>query len=262
MAGQDLDGRVAFVTGGTGGLGSAIAIALADQGAAVAVADLPGRKSQIDELVARLQEEHHAEAAGVELDVRQPSSVRDAVEETVARLGGVDVGVCNAGLNVRKASLEVTEADWDTVLDVNLRGVFFSAQALAAKMVRLQGSDERRRKIVMIASIMGLVGSPFGYAAAYCASKAGVVNLARTLAIEWTGYGINVNAVAPTYVPTPLTERLFSDERMLQAVLDRTPMGRLASPQSIADAVAFLSSPRADMVTGTTLPVDCGWTAW
>ncbi len=259
---QDLEGRVAFVTGGSGGLGSAIATALAEQGAGVAVADLAGRKAQVDELVREL-ESRGAKALGVQLDVRDPASIRAAVEETVARLGGLDIGVCNAGLNVRKASLEVTEEDWDTVLDVNLRGVFFSAQAFAGKMVELRHNDEAgRRKIVMIASIMGLVGSPFGHAAAYCASKAGVVNLARTLAVEWTGYGINVSAVAPTYVPTPLTEGLFGNQQMLQAVLDRTPMGRLASPASVADAVAFLASPRADMVTGITLPVDCGWTAW
>ena len=193
----------------------------------------------------------------MELDVRDPASIRAAVEDTVARLGGLDIGICNAGLNVRKASLEVTAEDWDTVLDVNLRGVFFSAQAVAAKLVE-QG---RGGKIVMIASIMGLVGSPFGHAAPYCASKAGVVNLARTLAVEWTSYNINVNAVAPTYVPTPLTEGC-SPIRAGSRRLDRTPMGRLASPESIADAVAFLASPRADMITGVTLPVDCGWTAW
>jgi NAD(P)-dependent dehydrogenase (short-subunit alcohol dehydrogenase family) len=255
---QDLEGKVAFITGGSGGLGKAMAEALADQGAAIAIADLPSRQSQVAELVSELQTGRRAEAAGVELDVRDPASIRAAVEDTVARLGGLDIGVCNAGLNVRKASLEVTEEDWDTVLDVNLRGVFFSAQAIAAKLVE-QG---RGGKIVMIASIMGLVGSPFGHAAPYCASKAGVVNLARTLAVEWTTYNINVNAVAPTYVPTPLTERLFTDESRLQAVLDRTPMNRLASPESIADAVAFLASPRADMITGVTLPVDCGWTAW
>jgi len=194
----------------------------------------------------------------VELDVRDPASIRAAVDDTVARLGGLHIGICNAGLNVRKASLEVTAEDWDTVLDVNLRGVFFTAQAVAAKLVE-QG---RGGKIVMIASIMGLVGSPFGHAAPYCASKAGVVNLARTLAVEWTGYNINVNAVAPTYVPTPLTEGLFTDPSRLQAVLERTPMAKLASPESIADAVTFLASARADMITGVTLPVDCGWTAW
>ncbi|MBV9322432.1 MAG: SDR family oxidoreductase [Chloroflexi bacterium] len=255
---QDLEGKVAFVTGGSGGLGTAIATALARQGAAVAVADLPSRTSQVAALVGQLQTSGQAEAAGVELDVRAPASIRAAVEDTVARLGGLDIGVCNAGLNVRKPSLEVTEEDWDTVLDVNLRGVFFSAQSVAAKLVE-QG---RGGKIVLIASIMGLVGSPFGHAAAYCASKAGVVNLARTLAVEWANYRINVNAVAPTYAPTPLTEGLFNDQSRLQAVLDRTPMASLASPESIADAVAFLASPRADMITGVTLPVDCGWTAW
>ena len=255
---QDLEGKVALITGGSGGLGTAIATALADQGAAVAVADLPDRTTQVASLVSQLQTSRRAEAAGVALDVRRPASIRAAVDDTVARLGGLDIGICNAGVNVRKASLDVTEDDWDTVVDVNLRGVFFSAQAVAAKLVQ-QG---RGGKIVLIASIMGLVGSPFGHAAAYCASKAGVVNLARTLAVEWSEYHINVNAVAPTYVPTPLTEGLFTDESRLQAVLDRTPMGRLASPESIADAVAFLASPRADMITGVTLPVDCGWTAW
>jgi 2-deoxy-D-gluconate 3-dehydrogenase len=255
---QDLRGKVAFITGGSGGLGKAMADRLAAQGAAIALADLPSRTSQVEDLVRELHARHGVEATGVQLDVRDPSTIRAAVEESAAQLGGLDIGVCNAGLNVRKSSLEVTEEDWDAVLDVNLRGVFFSAQAMAGKMVQRGQAG----KIVMIASIMGLVGSPFGHAAAYCASKAGVVNLTRTLAIEWTAHRINVNAVAPTYAPTPLTEGLFADQRLLQAVLDRTPMATLASPESIADAVAFLASPRADMITGVTLPVDCGWTAW
>jgi 2-deoxy-D-gluconate 3-dehydrogenase len=165
--------------------------------------------------------------------------------------------VCNAGVNVRKPALEVTEDDWDTVLDVNLRGVFFSAQAGAAQMVR-QG---RGGKVVCIASIMGLVASVVS-SVAYCASKAGVVNLTRALAIEWASHNIQVNSVAPTFVRTPLTEGVFQNEAFLQLVLSRTPNGQLATPQSIADAVVFLASPRADMITGTTLPVDGGWTAW
>jgi 2-deoxy-D-gluconate 3-dehydrogenase len=256
---QDLEGKVAFVTGGSGGLGSAIASALAEQGAAVAVADLPGRRTQMAELVSQLQSRGQARAIGVDLDVRDPASIRAAVAATVDQLGGLDIGVCNAGLNVRKPSLDVTEDDWDTVMDVNLRGVFFSAQAVAARFVQRHGHGG---KLVLIASIMGLVGSPFGHAAAYCASKAGVVNLARTLGVEWAPFNITVNAVAPTYAPTPLTEALFTDERRLQAVLERTPMARLASPASVADAVAFLASPRAALITGVTLPVDCGWTAW
>src|SRR5919197_510842 len=138
-----LGGKVAFITGGAGGLGQAIAAACAEQGAAVALADLPARASELDVLTARLPR-----ALGVHLDVRDPSTIAAAVQTTVDRLGAVDIVVCNAGLNVRKPSLEVTEADWDTVPDVNLRGVFFSAQAGAAQMVR-QG---RGGKIVRIAS--------------------------------------------------------------------------------------------------------------
>jgi 2-deoxy-D-gluconate 3-dehydrogenase len=194
---------------------------------------------------------------GVSIDVTDSTSIQKAVREVAARLGSVDVMVCNAGVNVRKPTLEVTEADWDAVLDVNLRGVFFSAQAGAAQMVK-QGSGG---KIVSIASIMGLVGGS-GSSAAYCASKAGVVNLTRVMAIEWANHNIQCNAVAPTYVRTPLTEGIFENEDFLQSVLTRTPNGKLATPQSIADAVVFLSSPRADMITGITLPVDGGWTAW
>lgn len=249
---MSLNGKVALVTGGAGGLGQAIAAALAAQGAAVAVADLPARRDDVEAIVQRLPR-----AVGVSVDVTDAANIRGAVQAAVKAFGSLDVMVCNAGLNVRKPTLEVTEADWDAVLDVNLRGVFFSAQAAAAQMVE-QGHGG---KIVSIASIMGLVGS-VSSSAAYCASKAGVVNLTRVLAIEWARHDIQVNSVAPTFVRTPLTEGIFANEAFLQSVLDRTPNGKLATPESIADAVVFLASSQADMITGITLPVDGGWTAW
>ncbi len=141
-----------------------------------------------------------ANARAVALDVREPGSIRDAVQAAVDAWGTLDIMVCNAGINIRKPSLELTPDDWDAVVDVNLRGVFFSAQAAGAVMVR----EGRGGKIVNIASIMGLVGSQYS-GAAYCASKAGVVNLTRELALEWAPHNIQVNAVGPTYVLTPLT---------------------------------------------------------
>jgi 2-deoxy-D-gluconate 3-dehydrogenase len=244
--------RVAFVTGASGGLGQAIAAAFAAEGTAVALADLPSRSDELAALAARLPG-----STAVHVDVREPETLHAAAQATVERLGSLDVMVCNAGLNVRKPSLEVTQADWDTVMDVNLRGVFFSAQAAAVQMLR-QGQGG---KIVCIASIMGLVGGATS-SAAYAASKAGVVNLTRVLAVEWAAHNIQVNSVAPTFVRTPLTEAVFDNEAYLQNVLSKTPNGKLATPEAIADAVVFLASRRADMITGVTLPVDGGWTAW
>lgn len=253
MGAFDLGGRVAVVTGAGSGLGRAIAIALAKQGADVAITELPAKLELAEETAARLRDAGRR-AHIAPLDVRDLGSVGGLVPDVVGALGRLDILVNNAGLNIQRFALDVTEQDWDAVIDVNLKGVFFCAQAAGRHMVANGGG-----RIVNIASQMGLVG--YWRRAAYCSSKAGVVNLTRVLAIEWAQHGVTVNAVAPTFVLTPLTEPMFEDAAFKADVLGRIPLGRLADPDDVANAVVYLASDAAKMVTGQTLAVDGGWTA-
>jgi 2-deoxy-D-gluconate 3-dehydrogenase len=171
--------------------------------------------------------------------------------------GRLDVLVNNAGINIPKRAFEVTEADWDAILDINLKGVFFVAQAVGRVM---RDQSPQGGCVINMASQMGLVG--YYDRAAYCSSKAGVVNLTRVLAIEWAEFGIRVNAVCPTFVETPLTRPMFEkSEAFREDVLGRILLHRLATPEEIAAAVVFLAGPGASMINGHPLPVDGGWTA-
>jgi 2-deoxy-D-gluconate 3-dehydrogenase len=246
-------GSTALVTGGGTGLGRAIAIALASHGADVALTELPG-KTELAEGTADEIRALGRRAAAVALDVTDLRSVGALVPAVLHQLGRLDVLVNNAGLNIQRHALEVSEEDWDRVLDVNLKGLFFCSQAVGRHMVGNGGG-----RIVNIASQMGLVG--YWRRAAYCSSKAGVVNLTRVLAIEWAQHGITVNAIAPTFVLTPLTEPMFQDAAFKADVLSRIPLGRLAEPDDVANAAVYLASPAAKMITGQTLAVDGGWTA-
>ena len=248
-----VDGRVALVTGSGSGLGRSIALALAHAGADLVVTDLPARMGNARQTGKGVREQGR-ECLAVSLDVTSLKSIERMVDKATQRFGRIDILVNNAGINISKPALEVTEQDWDRVLDVNLKGVFFCSQAVARGMIRRKSG-----KIVNVASQNGVIG--YFNRAAYCSSKAGVVNLTRVLAIEWAGRNVNVNAVGPTFVRTPLTEKLFQDESFSREVLSRIPLGRLGKPEDVAGAVVFLSSPAADLITGRTLLVDGGWTA-
>ncbi len=250
-----LSGQSAIVTGSGSGLGEAAAIALADAGARVIVTDLPSKLDHAQRVVDRIRAaEGHAIAAP--LDVRDLDLVQGVVDAATDAFGRLDILVNNAGLNIRQAAFDVTEEAWDAVLDVNLKGLFFMAQRAARAM---RDQSPAGGCIVNIASIMGLVG--YKDRAAYCASKGGVVNLTRVLSYEWATIPIRVNALCPTFVMTPMTAPLLNDPVAGGDLLSRTPQGRVADPEDVANALLYLCSPGARMVTGIALPVDGGWTA-
>lgn len=250
-----LDGRVALITGSGSGIGQGAALALARAGAEVAVTDLPDRLGRAEETAQAIVAQTGRRAIALPLDVTRLDSIERVTQQTVDAFGQLDILINSAGVNRTKAVFEVTEADWDFVLDVNLKGLFFCSQVAARQMAR-QG----RGKIVNLASINGVVG--FQKRAPYCASKGGVVNLTRELAIELAPYQINVNAIGPTYTETPLTVPTLGDPETRAEILRRTPLGRVGQVEDIVGAIVFLSSPAADLVTGHTLLVDGGWTAW
>ena len=248
-----LDGQTAFVTGATGGLGAAIVVALARAGADVAIADLPNRTAESDALIDKI-DAIGRRAVAVPIDVTSVTSIQHAVATAEDLLGPLDVAVANAGVNIRKPGLDLTESEWDSVLDINLKGVFFTCQAVGRRMVpRGHGS------IIALASQHGVVATP--RSPAYSAAKAGVVNLVRSLAVDWAPRGVRVNAVGPTFVETDLTRAYLGDPDVRADIVGRIPLGRLGTPQEVAHAVVYLASPAASLVTGTCLMADGGWTA-
>ncbi len=251
-----LAGMTALVTGAGSGIGQAAARALSAAGARVVVTELPDRLERAEATVSEL-ERAGGPALAVALDVRDLESISDCVDAAArAGDGRLDILVNNAGVNVRQPAFEVTEEAWDLVLDTNLKGLFFTAQT-AGRVMRDQVPPGG--SIVNVSSVVGLVG--YYDRAAYCSSKAGVINLSRVLAIEWAPYHIRVNAVCPTFVETPLTRVLLENEAIKSDILGRTPAGRLATPEEVAAAVTFLAGPATAMITGTALTVDGGWTA-
>ncbi len=254
-SGNELGGKIAIVTGAGSGLGMATARALAAHGATVAVTELPGREDRAELVVSSISAKG-GNAFPISLDVTDLQSIQSAVDSVVAHAGRIDILVNNAGLNIAKPAFEVVEEDWDRIHDVNLKGLFFMAQA-AGRVMREQ--EPAGGCIVNMASIMGLVG--YFNRAPYCASKAGVVNLTRVLAIEWADYGIRVNAVCPTFVETEINRHLFAETSFREEILRRTPLKRLGTPEDVAAVVLFFVNPSSSLITGQALATDGGWTA-
>jgi len=247
-----LDGKIALVTGGARGLGLTMATALAEAGADVAIT---GRSiGPVEEAAAKLASATGRRAKAFSADVTKAADVEALVPAIEAALGPVDILVNNAGVNIRGTVDQLSEADWDSVIDTNLKGPFFCAKAVGPGMVKRGWG-----RVVNLGSILGAVA--LGGRAPYASSKAGVINLTRVLALEWAGTGVTANAICPGPFATEMNLPLLNDPVKYQDFVKKIPMGRWGELDELAGAVVFLSSPAASFITGASLFVDGGWTA-
>ena len=246
-----LDGQVALVTGARQGLGQALAMALAEAGADIAALDIDDvtETSQEVEALGR-----HCRPIACNLRSATVTELQQVVSRTVADFGHLDILVNNAGIIRRTPALDFSEVDWDDVLQIDLKAVFFLSQAAARVMV-----PQKHGKIINLASMLSFQGGIV--VPSYTAAKSGVAGLTRALANEWARYGINVNAIAPGYMATDVTAALRSDRARAKAILERIPAERWGTPGDLKGVVVFLASAASDYLHGTIVPVDGGWMA-
>jgi NAD(P)-dependent dehydrogenase (short-subunit alcohol dehydrogenase family) len=247
----DLTGKAAIVTGGTEGLGYAMAVVLAAYGASVAISS---RRKEKCESVASEINAMGGTAIGIPCDVKKPADIQNLVARTEEALGKVDIMVNNAGIGITKRIVEMTEEEWDEVVDTDLKGVFFGIQAAARSMIE----KGIRGRIINISSAGGLVGTK--NIASYCASKAGVISLSKTAAMEFGPKGITVNSVCPGYVPTTINRVPLEIPKVREQILARTALKRLGDPWEVAAVVLFLASDMSSIVTGAYIAADMGTT--
>ena len=254
----DLSGRVALVIGASRGIGRAIAKGLAEAGANVALCS----RKETDLL--KVAEEIRALGANAEIfaaDVSRVAEIQTLVRDVLARMGQMDILVNVAGVNCRKPSVEITEEDWDTVLALNLKALFFTSQAVGRYWIETRRfapeNNRGKGKTINIGSIAGEMG--IRHVAPYAASKRGVLGVTSTLAVEWASEGICVNCLAPGYIETDLTRARFDDPAFTTSFHNRVPMGRRGFPADVVGAAVFLAAPASDYLTGQTIVVDGGF---
>jgi len=245
-----LDGKIAVVTGGTKGIGKAIALAFAESGADIAVVSrFPN--PDIEKLILDLGRRYMHHAA----DCTKREETRRVIPAIVEKIGDLDILVNNAGIIRRSPAVEHSEEDWDDTLESDLTAAFILSQAAGRIMLK-----KGKGKIINMASLLSFQGGT--NVAAYVAAKHGVAGITRALANDWASKGINVNALAPSFYVTELTEAIQNDPERSKSITARTPAGRWGTPEDIAGAALFLASPASDFVHGVILPVDGGWLAW
>ncbi len=248
----DLKGKTAIVTGAGKGIGKAIALSLAESGAGIVA--VSRTMKDLETLKAEIMK-GGGECSIISCDVQNVSQIEQMAEQAADEAGQIDILVNSAGLNIQAHTLDVTEEQWDTIMNTNLKGAFFASQAVAKKM-----KQHQEGRIINITSQMALVG--FYKRVAYCASKGGLTQATKAMAVELAEYNIKVNCVAPTFLKTPLTEPMFEDQEFYNEVISRIPLGKIGTPDDVVGAVLYLASDSAELVTGSTVLVDGGWVAW
>lgn len=247
----DLSGNIALVTGGSSGIGKASAIKLAELGADLVLwSRTESKLAETGNEILKLGRKCGWDS----VDVTKIDGMAEAVQKIRKDFGEINILVNSAGVNIPQNAEEVTLEAWETVMDTNIKGLFFCCQAVG----KLSMIPRKRGIIINISSQAGKVALPFR--AAYCSSKGAVDQLTRVLAFEWAKYNIRVNAVAPTFVETPFTKKMLVDEEFHDYVMNKIPLKRLATTDDVANAVCFLASNQSSMITGAVVPVDGGWT--
>jgi len=249
----DIKSQTAIVTGASSGLGVTFAETLAERGVNLVIG--ARRYEKLVKVAEDISSKYGVKVVTVQVDVSQEEQVINMVKTAIEKFGSIEILVNNAGTASLSPSVDMNLDEWKKVIDVNLTGVFLCVRTAAREMIR-----KKYGKIVNIASIYGAVGDIFP-TAPYYASKGAVINLTRALAIEWAPYKINVNAIAPGFFPSEMTETVFRDEKTLKYILSRTPLGRTGEPLDLKAALTYLASPASNYVTGQTLFIDGGWTA-
>lgn len=247
----NFNGKVALVTGAAKGIGRACALALAEAGADIV---LGLRNKQEDDGLVREIENMGRKALPLQMDISRLYEVKTAIDETEKYFGRLDILVNNAGIGPPNPIEEVNEEDFDQTLAVNLKGTFFVSQAAGRLMVKQQYG-----RIINLSSQAGFIALPTE--SVYCMTKAAIAHLTKCFAVEWGKHNITVNAVAPTFIKTPGTEKWLKDEAFKEKVLSNIILGRTGEPKDVSGAVLFLASEAASLITGTTLMIDGGWTA-
>jgi NAD(P)-dependent dehydrogenase (short-subunit alcohol dehydrogenase family) len=248
-----LEGRTAIVTGGARGLGEAICTGMANAGASVAVIDVDA--DGCAKVATTISERCGVKTLDVPMDISKVTEIEQGMQKIEDAFGRIDILVNNAGVVSRKGVLEMDEGDYDQVMNINVKGLYFCSKEAAKRM-----AARKYGKIINIASISSFRG--IAHRSVYCVSKGAVLQATRVMAVELAPLNIHVNAIAPCYLDTPLTRSLYTDDPEFYAfIMRKTPLKRIAKPEELVGGVIYLSSDSSDMVTGATLPIDGGWLA-